>query len=721
MRDRIIILLFIGIFNMINSFGQMNQQKIDSLSNVLDEINIHDTTKASVYLELVDHLYYQNMDTLRSMSQMALDLANKNLKFKKLSKGLKNKWFIISGAALSNIGSYYTTQGEMDKSIEYFKESIAFLEKSDAKMNLVTSYMNLGILFRVMGNLENAIDYFFKSLKVAESIKYYYGMGSANNLIGVVQAEQGNNDEAIIYYEKAKKNFVKSGDEQGIAQANANISQHKINIGKLEEAKVILEDNLRIYTKIENIYGISQTQIVLGKIYLKEGNIEKAEKYLIEAKLVIGDFYNPVAKASAYNAFAELEMLKGNYFKVIEYAEVGKTESITAQDIEALRTASDLLFNSYRKVGDFKNALEMHLLFTSLQDSVKGIELEKKLFQKETEFEYSQKKYKDSLVHAAENKIKKEELARQDAELSAQQNKLYAFIGGFILIVVFAIILFNRLKISQRQKRIIEDQKKEVVSQKEMLEEKNKEITDSINYAKRIQEAILPSRYSLTESLKNGFVLFQPKDIVSGDFYWLENIHGTVFFAAADCTGHGVPGAMVSVICSNALSKALLEENILLPGKLLDRTKELVIQRFEKSGEEVKDGMDISLCALNYETKKLQWAGANNPLWILRKGEILEIKADKQPVGKSPSDSPFTTHSIDLFANDIVYIFTDGYQDQFGGPKGKKFKANQLKEILIANKDLTMEKQKAFIIDQFQQWKGELEQVDDVCIIGVRI
>jgi serine phosphatase RsbU (regulator of sigma subunit) len=260
-----------------------------------------------------------------------------------------------------------------------------------------------------------------------------------------------------------------------------------------------------------------------------------------------------------------------------------------------------------------------------------------------------------------------------------------------------------------------------VESQKELLEEKNKEITDSINYAKRIQEAILPSRYSLAENLKNGFVLFKPKDIVSGDFYWLEKVDGNLFFAAADCTGHGVPGAMVSVICSNALSKALLEENIRIPSKLLDRTRELVIQKFEKSGEEVKDGMDISICAMDYEKKKLQWAGANNPLWILRNGEILEIKADKQPVGKSPSQQPFTNHIIDLFDGDTIYIFTDGYQDQFGGPKGKKYKATQLKELLIANGNHTLEKQRELIFYEFEKWKGELEQVDDVCVIGVRI
>jgi serine phosphatase RsbU (regulator of sigma subunit) len=177
------------------------------------------------------------------------------------------------------------------------------------------------------------------------------------------------------------------------------------------------------------------------------------------------------------------------------------------------------------------------------------------------------------------------------------------------------LIVFRALQITKNQKQIIEHQK-------EIVEEKHKEIQDSINYAKRIQDAIMPSLEDMQMALKNGFILYQPKDVVAGDFFWMEKINNVVYFAAADCTGHGVPGAMVSVVCSNALTKALLEEGIRETGKLLDRTRELVIERFAKSGDEVKDGMDISLCALNVETNELQWSGANNPLWIIRNNTI---------------------------------------------------------------------------------------------------
>ncbi|MFN3916577.1 MAG: two-component regulator propeller domain-containing protein [Flavobacteriales bacterium] len=319
----------------------------------------------------------------------------------------------------------------------------------------------------------------------------------------------------------------------------------------------------------------------------------------------------------------------------------------------------------------------------------------------------------------------------------------------FVIVIFYTFYQWRTATLRKRQielektvrKRTAEvvAEKKEVERQKHLLEEKNQEITDSINYAKRIQEAILPSRYSLAENLNNGFVLFKPKDIVSGDFYWLEKVGDVTFFAAADCTGHGVPGAMVSVVCSNALSKALLEENIAEPGKLLDRARELVVERFAKSNEDVKDGMDISLCALQGNT--LSWAGANNPLWIIAdenrtdpsgfknltglsaaNGKTLyEIKSNKQPIGKVDNPQPFTTHTIELKQGDTLYIFTDGYQDQFGGDKGKKFKASKLKELLLSIQHKTMEEQKGFLDQAFEDWRGNLEQIDDVCIIGVRI
>ena len=201
-----------------------------------------------------------------------------------------------------------------------------------------------------------------------------------------------------------------------------------------------------------------------------------------------------------------------------------------------------------------------------------------------------------------------------------------------------------------------------------------------------------------------------------------------ILFAAADCTGHGVPGAMVSVVCHNALNRSVREYGLSDPGKILDKTREIVVQEFEKSEEEVKDGMDISLCSLRLSkavkgSAILEWAGANNPLWVIRKGEdkVTEIKADKQPIGKFDSSTSYTTHIIELYSGDSIYIFSDGYVDQFGGEKGKKFKSANFKKLLLSVQDKTIEEQQELINRAFEDWKGGLEQIDDVCVIGVRI
>ena len=285
---------------------------------------------------------------------------------------------------------------------------------------------------------------------------------------------------------------------------------------------------------------------------------------------------------------------------------------------------------------------------------------------------------------------------------------------------VFATVNKNLEEEKEKLEARVVERTAEVILQKETIEDKNQEIIDSITYAKRIQRAILPSANLIKSCLSESFILYKPKDIVAGDFYWIEPLEDeTILFAAADCTGHGVPGAMVSVVCNNAMNRAVREYSKTEPGAILDKTRDIVIQEFEKSDEEVKDGMDIALCSLNGH--KLQYAGAHNPLWIIREGEIIETKANKQPIGKFDNLEPYTTHSFYLQKGDSIYIFSDGYVDQFGGEKGKKFKAKAFRALLLSIQDKQMEEKKIIIDDAFEGWRGNLEQIDDVCVIGVKI
>lgn len=301
----------------------------------------------------------------------------------------------------------------------------------------------------------------------------------------------------------------------------------------------------------------------------------------------------------------------------------------------------------------------------------------------------------------------------------------------FYSLCILASVLLLYLFVKYREKKLqheklkleqkVEERTKELQHEKLKVEEANKDIKDSITYAKRIQDAILPSVEFMDTHMPEHFVLYKPKDIISGDFYWMDKLGNTLFFAAADCTGHGVPGAMVSVVCSNALNKTVVELGVTEPGCILDTVRKIVVQTFEKSDKNVKDGMDISLCRLEILNSKLEWAGANNPLWLIRNNELTEIKPNKQPIGKVENPKPFTTHTLELQAGDTIYIFTDGFADQFGGEKGKKFMYKPLKNLLLSIQNNNMNEQKRMLEKEFDKWKGNLEQVDDVCIIGVRI
>ncbi|MES2798733.1 MAG: two-component regulator propeller domain-containing protein [Bacteroidota bacterium] len=295
--------------------------------------------------------------------------------------------------------------------------------------------------------------------------------------------------------------------------------------------------------------------------------------------------------------------------------------------------------------------------------------------------------------------------------------RITALLLGAIALIAY---LRYREKSYKDRQQVLESTVQERTSE---LYQKNKEILDSITYAKRIQTAMLPSHELLEAEFKRIFVVYRPKDIVAGDFYWFDKVDGKVLIAVADCTGHGVPGAMVSVVCNNALNRATREFGITQPASLLNKTRELILAELSKSNEDVNDGMDISLATIDSENGKIEWAGANNPLWILskEKGGFVEIKGDKQPVGRHINNLAFTNHEIVVKKGDILYFFTDGLADQFGGEKGKKLKSMGLKELLLECANYTMEDQKVELESKFDQWKGEYEQIDDVCLIGIKI
>jgi serine phosphatase RsbU (regulator of sigma subunit) len=309
----------------------------------------------------------------------------------------------------------------------------------------------------------------------------------------------------------------------------------------------------------------------------------------------------------------------------------------------------------------------------------------------------------------------------------------YRTILAYILyFLTFLLVLYLTVKISasrlRKQKDKLEtmvmERTAEVVSQKLMLETAYGEIKDSIRYAKRIQNALLASTKLLQEHLKEYFIYYKPKDIVSGDFYWAQPKGDWLYMITADCTGHGVPGAFMSLLNISFLNETLNTPGFTAPDKILGEVRAQIIEALRSDGSEEggKDGMDCVLCAFNFKTRELLFAAANNPLWICRDKNIIEFKPDKFPVGKHDRENePFRLHKVDLMPGDIVYTFTDGYADQFGGISGKKFKIKQLKELLLSIAHLPMNEQKDVVSKTIRKWKKGLDQIDDILVIGVKI
>lgn len=507
--------------------------------------------------------------------------------------------------------------------------------------------------------------------------------------------------------------------------ALAELTQHEGNVVEgIQQFKTIEKDLLEFGDSVL----LNRTYLLLSNAYTVNQNPDSAFWYAKKAYHIV-----PVNDAQL-KAFSTIHLARG-------YLSIGEVANAIQLASQALKVEEDL--GAKKEIKDIHNLLaEAYKTDKNYKEALAHLEKFLKLDQEQASLlsaanisSLESKMEKEKHQHTL--KLKQEEVVRKNAKIKLQSIQNI----GLVIVLFFAI---GFIVLAVRSYRIKKRDAETIMKQKLMVEQAHQEIKDSIVYAKRIQSAILPPAKLVKEYLKESFILYKPKDVVAGDFYWMETINSDelrvmsgenpslntqdsqlVLFAVADCTGHGVPGAMVSVVCNNALNRSVREHGLTNPGEILNKTREIVIQEFEKSDEDVKDGMDIALCALLPSREGvggvLQYAGANNPLWIIRNGELIETKANKQPIGQFDNPEPYTTHTFELEQGDSIYIFSDGYVDQFGGEKGKKFKATAFRGLLLSIQDKSMEEQKTIINESFETWKGSLEQIDDVCVIGVKI
>ncbi|MGM0478001.1 MAG: SpoIIE family protein phosphatase [Bacteroidota bacterium] len=654
--------------------GQHLQDKIDSLHSNFDQLE-----NDSLRIRSLNFLsfYYDRLDTTYSRdSAIATIKRSYKLATQKGNYSYSNYPF-IQYSELSSASSNYDVA---------LKILLKFLDIAKTTSNIeweALALREMVILFNTIQDKERTAQYIDELKKTTHKMKSSLKKAHAFNAIGSYYKDKELSDSALFYHEKALKIRLNKDDSLGISFSYNNIGLVYKNQKKYDLALEYYKKSLKIKQGLKNTKGMAGSNINIGQLYL----------------------------------------LKNKYQKGIPYVENGieLTKKVEAKNFQL--AGYKVLYKLHRNLHDFQAALKALETVRQLESEIHNNEQIK--LAKELERKYNAEKLEQKA------KINELELENSKVKLSQQQNIIWFLAIGvaiFILLIVLVFINYRqKKKINQQLEEnnvLLQKQKTKTDEQNVLLARKNKEITDSINYAKRIQEAILPSRYKISENIQNGFIMFQPKDVVSGDFYWIEEKDNKLFLAAADCTGHGVPGAMVSVICSNALSKALLEENLEDPAELLNQTRAIVINQFQKSSDHVNDGMDISLAVIDREKNMISWAGANNPLWIIRHDQqqkIEEFRPDKQPVGIYHQSRDFTSHQINIAQKDRIYLFSDGFVDQFGGASNKKFKPAQFRRLLIEIQELPIQEQKYALKDAFKQWKGDHEQVDDVCVIGYEI
>ena len=696
------ILFILYFFTVQQCVAQLN---LDSLWKVYNNTEEADSSRLmAMWFIAYDGYLYNDPDSSYILAQEMYDFAKKTGELQ------------FQGFALGTQGAACYYLGKLDLAIDCHEKALKIHEKLKNHGSAASSYNNIANIYRERGQQAKAIDYFMKALKTYEKMDHKAAISTVLGNLGAVYADMGDIENSRFWYQKALHVKKQTDDELGLSLLLAGIGARYLNEGVYDSAMYYQREGLEIRRSINNKNGIAHSLNHIGQIHLAMHDLDSAMFYFMESLKLFEKLKMASGISDACTNIADVYKRQGQTQKAMSFAKRALEAAKQSESLDAQRDVSFMLYDLYKNTGNFRSALEMYETHILTRDSMFKMENKSAILKQKFQYDYEKKSLADNVKREEEKKLQD---LKHEKETQQKETIILAVVVGLVLVVAFLVFVFHRLKITKRQKLVIEEQKEKVELAHSELEEKNTEILASITYAKRIQSAILPPDKVVKEYLQKSFVLYKPKDIVAGDFYWMQHQDNKILFAAADCTGHGVPGAMVSVVCNNALNRSVKEFGLTDPGQILDKTREIVIEEFEKSNEDVKDGMDIALCSLEGNT--LQYAGANNPLWIIRNGEVLETKANKQPIGKFDHQEAYTTHRTELELGDTFYIFSDGYVDQFGGERGKKLMSGALKRLLLDINAKTMEEQKIFLDDYFEQWRGDHAQIDDVCMIGVRI
>ncbi len=609
-------------------------------------------------------------------------------------------------------------------------ESFALLETAEKEAESTNNHRFDGDIhygkaryYLVTANYDASILELNEAILIFEKDKDLHMLSASFSLKSILLERLGEGKKAHNYLLQALKIDRQIGEDSGIRGTLSNLTLDYYHMAMPDSMKICLEELEQYQEEPEGYYYYYQNW---GLYFLLIEDYDRSIQQFELAREVSEKQKMTDSKATILMELGRANRLKGNYSKAEEFALESYTFSQTNNlSFETLEALEELILIKEAQ-NDFKGAFGWLRKWIRVDKEINDLERIQKVKTIESQLEIVQK---EKLIAEGEAALQAEKLSGEKAR---SRN---IWLGGIVVIIVlllaFTVFIYRKTKTLNLE---ITEQKEIVELKSLKLEDALNSLEDSLEYSKLIQSSMLPTTDILKDYFDDSFVLFKPKDIVSGDFYWFHKDGDALIFAVGDCTGHGVPGAMVSMVCNEALNKVVKEQEVTDPSKILDKVRELVIETFKNKDKDLNDGMDIAICRI--EGLNLEFAGAQNPVWLFRNSDLEEqpgqnekvsdfnmkiVKGDKQPIGKFLNPKPFSSNSIKLIKGDLIYLFSDGFVDQFGGEKGKKFKASNLKNLLATNASTNCESQLLEIENAFNTWMGELEQVDDVCMVGVKV
>ena len=635
-------------------------------------------------------------------------------------KGAFSKGMISSN---NNIGNVYGEIGDIDKALQYHFKNVVVAKKNRDNESLAHSYANIANTYNQTQKYFLSVNYTLKAIQLFDVLKLDKPLGTCYYNLGVSNFHLKNYIKSQEYALKSNDYFIKANAIAKLANNYSLLSNMATNQKKYDDAILFARKGISIANQHSNIYTLFFLYDNLSQSFREKMILDSALVYANKSLDISKQFNYDVFKLKSFFGKGITLYFMNNFKGSILYLDSSLTLCKMLKDKATAADCNNYLSLCYNKLFKYDIAYMYLQNAYFLKDTIFESSNSRSILELQTLFETEKK----------ELQIKNQSFEIQVQEKENKQKSLVILFGTLALVGTgfFAVIAFVNYRKTKKQNLIIENQKiqvelknEEITRQKELVDDKQKEIIDSINYAKRIQQAVLTGEDVWNKISKEHFILFKPKDIVSGDFYWAYNTpNNRSIFCLADCTGHGVPGGFMSMLGNSFLNEIVVENKIFKANEILNKLRSKIINALEqKGGTQQKDGMDISLCVWNKIDNTLEFAGANNPLWLLRGKELQEYKADKMPIGLYLEiETPFSSVTIQLENGDIIYLSTDGYADQFGGPRGKKLKYKPLTESLIKNGLLEMAAQKVSLENAFNDWKAHHNQVDDVSLIGIRV